>query len=102
VRLQAQNEQSETPSEKSYIDACKAIAKQLDDAGIDSAVSLLQAATPKQKDLSWACSRLVLACREQTYRFDVFKRQRSQQGKEAVSKGLQTLLFAVDPRKANR
>ena len=100
VRLQAQNEQSETPSEKSYIDACKAIAKQLDDAGIDSAVSLLQAATPKQKDLSWACSRLVLACRDQAYRFDVFKRQRSQQGKEAVSKGLQTLLFAVDPRKA--
>ncbi|MBU6285173.1 MAG: leucyl aminopeptidase [Betaproteobacteria bacterium] len=100
VRLQAEDEKSETPSEKSYLEACKAVAKHLDDAGLDSAVSLLQTAAPKDKDLSWATARLILACREQSYRFDVFKRQRSQQGKDSANKGLQSLLFAVDPRKS--
>lgn len=30
----------------------------------------------------------------------MFKRQRSQQGKDSANKGLQSLLFAVDPRKS--
>lgn len=91
----------EAPTEKNYLDACKSVAKQLDEAGIVSAVSLLQAAAPKDKDIAWASARLVIACRDQQYRFDVFKREPSKQAKDSTHKALQTLLFAVDPRDAD-
>ncbi len=99
VRL-SQDGKAGVPAEKGYVDACKAVAKHLDDAGISTAVSLLQHAAPSDRDLAWASARLVLACREQHYRFDVFKRESSKKSKETGSKGLQSLFFAVDPRKA--
>ncbi|NCX43927.1 MAG: hypothetical protein EBW74_05700 [Betaproteobacteria bacterium] len=99
VRL-SQDGKAGVPAEKGYVDACKAVAKHLDDAGISTAVSLLQHAAPSDRDLAWASARLVLACREQHYRFDVFKREASKKNKETGSKGLQSLFFAVDPRKA--
>ena len=99
VRLVSEADKA-APSEKAYVDACKAVAKQLDEADISSAVSLLQAALPSDKDLAWASSRLVLACREQQYRFDVFKREASKQTKASAGKGLQHLFLAVDPRKS--
>ncbi|NBT99388.1 MAG: leucyl aminopeptidase [Betaproteobacteria bacterium] len=99
VRIASEADKA-APSEKAYVDACKAVAKQLDEADISSAVSLLQAALPSDKDLAWASSRLVLACREQQYRFDVFKREASKQTKASAGKGLQHLFLAVDPRKS--
>lgn len=96
----AQDAKGEAATEKGYLDACKSVAKHLDDAGIPTAVSLLQAAAPKDKDLAWASARLVLACRDQQYRFDVFKRESAKNGKDSAHKGLQSLLIAVDPRKA--
>jgi|GEM_PF-10881 len=74
------------PSEKHFNDALRAAARALTEASPAQVVSLLHEALPEGRDTAWGCRALILALREQLYRFDTYKSKKAE-GRGTEAKG---------------